>query len=178
MGQITATRNLVATKVVRHAGQWYCLNTKFKCPSLTMEIDGSIPEGGLIENHPFYKCIQPLLIIQKAAGGWIHRPCSTSDGKSRHNAFFMYCLFWVFLTMWVILKSVFFITWNVSLQTSNMYIYLQVSTFVGVGVHQIMSDFKYRTILPFGDNSLFQCPQELSGTPGRSKIIIRMMVII
>ena len=32
MGQITATRNLVAIKVVRHAGQWSVLQNIFWCP--------------------------------------------------------------------------------------------------------------------------------------------------
>ena len=141
-----------------------------------VDIDQSSPENGLIEDHAFYKCIRPLILLQKVSGGWIHRPLKTCGGKLRNKAFFIYCLFWEVMTIGVILRSVFYFRESVSLQTTHMYIYLQISWYVAGGVSQTMSVFKYKKILPFWDNLLSRCPQEFSGTLRRPKIIIWMMV--
>ena len=143
-----------------------------------VDIEQSSPENGLIEDHAFYKCIQPLIVLQKVSGGWIHRPLKTRAGKLRNKAFFTYCLVWEMMTIGVLLRSVFYFPENVSLQTNDMYIYLQVSWYVAGGVSQTMSLFKYKKFLPFWDSLLSRCPQDFSGTLRRPKATIWMMVIL
>ena len=143
-----------------------------------MDIHPSNTEHGRVENHPFYKCIQPLIILQKVTGGWIHRPLQMSGAKHMKNTFFLYCLFLLLMTIAALLRTAFFFPKNISLQTSQMYIYLIISLYVAIGSGQIMSIFKYSIILPFWDVVLSRCPQDLNGTLQMSRVIIQIMVII
>ena len=143
-----------------------------------MQIRPINSEIGPIENHSFYKCIQPLIILQKVTGGWIHRPIETSGGKLKHNAFLVHCVLLELITTVALLRVVFFFTDDVSLQTSEMYIYLVISLYVAVGSGQIMSIFKYSKILQFWDGLFSRCLQDLNGTLKRSRAAIQMMVII
>ena len=138
----------------------------------TMEVDHNSSESKTIECHPFYKCIQPLIVLQKISGGWVHRPLKPPGGKLMYNAFFVYCLFGELVTIALILRSIYILTDDVSLQISNMHIFVQVPTYVALGCNQIMSVFMYSKILPFWDDLLSRCPQEFSGTTTRPKIII------
>ena len=143
-----------------------------------MEIHPSNTEHGRVENHPFYKCIQPLIILQKVTGGWIHRPRQTSGAKHKKNALFVYCLFLVIMTIAALLRTAFFFTKNVSVQTSQLYIYLIISCHVATGSGQIMSIFKYNKILQFWDGLLSRYPQDLNDTLKMSRAIIQILVII
>ena len=81
------------------------------------------------------------------------------------------------MTVGVLIKSAFYFTKDVALHTNDMYTYLYVSSFVAAGGNQIMSIFKYHQILPFWDGLSSRCPQVLSGTLKKPKIIIGMMII-
>ena len=143
-----------------------------------MEIQPYNNERGTVENHPFYKCIQPLIILQKVTGGWIHRPLQTSGAKLKHNTFFVYCLFLELITIAALLRVAFFCTEDVYLQASQMYIYLVISLYVATGSGQIISIFKYSKILQFWDGLLSRCLQDLIDTLKISRAIIQIMVII
>ena len=141
-----------------------------------MEDNHSSQEDFLIENHPFYQCIQPLIVLQKLAGGWIHRPPQTSGRNQRYYTFLVYCLFWELITISALVRTAFFFTKDVSMQTKDMFVYLQVAMYISIGVCQTMSAFKYKNTLSFWDGLLSLCPEKFTGKLTGTKAVIWMMV--
>ena len=143
----------------------------------TMENDQYNSEGVRLESHPFYQCIKPLIVLQKVAGGWIHRPLKTSAAKLSSCAFLLYCLFWQLITIGIVIRCLFFFTGDVFMQRGDMFIYLQVSMYVATSICQILSIFKYGKILPFWESLIYVCALKFSGKLICPKAIIWIMVI-
>ena len=141
-----------------------------------MENDHSSSETGLIENHPFYKCIKPVIVLQKVAGDG-HIDHSRIGESERHC---ISCLLPVLGTNhnWSIRKISIFLHIR-CFSTHKKHVYLPAGSSAGEHkVTQITSLFKYSETLPFWDGLLSRCPREFCGTRRKPKAIKWMMVIL
>ena len=138
---------------------------------------GNSPKHSLVENHPFYHCIRPLLWLAKISGGWIHRPLRSTDNKCRYYVFQIYCILWQLITIGALIRSVFIFDKDVSLDTENMLTVIQVSLLVTTGICQLASYFKYKKVLPFWDSLLQFYPQKFNCQLRRPKVFIWVMII-
>ena len=131
---------------------------------------------GRLENHPFYHCIRPLLLLQKISGGWIHRPLNTTNEKCQHYAFQSYCIFWELITIGALIRSVFILKDNLSINES-MLIIMQVSFYIAIGISQIASFVKYKKVISFWDGIVHISPQKFNNHLKWQKVTIWVIII-
>ena len=130
-----------------------------------------------VENHPFYHCIQPLLLLQKIGGGWIHRPLTSTNEKFQYYAFQMYCIFWGLITICTSIRIPFTFKKGISVNTENILTIMQVSFYVTTCMSQFASFFKYRQILSFWDGLVHLYPQRFNDGLRWQKYIIWVLTI-
>ena len=131
----------------------------------------------LVENHPFYSCIRPLVLFQKIGGGWIHRPLTFTNEKCQYYAFQMYCIFWELITICALIRIGFIFNKGISLNTENMLLIMQVSFYVTTSISQLASFIKYRQVLSFWDDLVNMLPERFNKQLGWSKVIIWVIII-
>ena len=135
-------------------------------------------QQGIVENHPFYHCIRPLLLLQKISGGWIHRPLVTPNDNYQYYAFKIYCVSLGLITIGALIRTAFIFDNDVSMNTENMLIFMQGSVYVTACISQIASYFKYRKILSFWDNIVHIYPEKFNIQHGRPTGIMWAIIIM
>ena len=133
---------------------------------------------GLVDNHPFYHCIRPLLLLQKISGGWIHRPLETPSKKYQYYAFKMYCIFGVLITIGALIRTALIFDKDFSINPENMLTIMQASLYVTTCISQFASFFKYRKILSFWDNIVHVYPEKFNIQYGRPTVIMWVTIIM
>ena len=104
-----------------------------------------------VEDHRFYTCIHPLLIMMKLVGGRIHRVKQgilLRDGK--YQAFKIYCFVWVSCTVANTIRSALIFD-NITFDQQNLLKMMMFTFFVAISINQIYSFFKFKHILPILD---------------------------
>ena len=131
-----------------------------------------------VENHPFYHCIRPLLLLQKIGGGWIHRPLTPTNEKYQYYAFQMYCIFWELITICASIRIAFTFKKGVSINTENILVIMQVAFYVTASISQFASFFNYRQVLSFWDGLVHLQPQRFNDQLRWPKVIIWALTIL
>ena len=102
---------------------WWAKFTAIIITTCTMANVPDSSKAHALETHPFSRCIKPLIVLQKVAGGWIERPHRTSSRKLWHYTFLLHCLIWQMMAICMIVRYIFLFT-GVSLGSLDMFIYL------------------------------------------------------